>query len=389
MTARRTPDEDYNGLRHPEETLPSHFYFDPAHYERELQAIWYRNWIYLCRAGSLETPGSFRTFQIGSQQVLLLRDEVGRLRAFHNTCRHRGAQLCRAKSGRFQTKRIVCPYHRWTYSLQGELRRISSLHCPADFNLADYPLYDIAVAEWGGFVYVNLAGAGGASLEESFDRAPGRLANWPLADLVVGHSYRKVMACNWKLFWENFNECLHCPGVHPELCKLVPIYGRAIMTERDDRHWREHAGTDDPKYKGGLRRDAATWSLDGRSHSRAFKGLSDEERRAGQTYVSRLPATFVVGHVDYVRVVRLLPLGPEQTELTAEWLFLPDVVAEPDFNPANIVEFAALVMDQDAEICEINQRGLRSLRHATGVLMPEEYLLKKFHDWVRAALAGA
>lgn len=387
MTAQ-IPGDDYNGLRNVEHTLPSHAYFEAPHYERELEAIWYRNWVYLCRAASIERPGSYRTFELGTQQVLLLRDEEGCLRAFHNTCRHRGSRLCRADAGRFEAKRIVCPYHRWAYSLQGTLLRTSSLASPEGFDKADYPLYDVAVAEWGGFVFVNLSGGDERSVEQSFTRDSSRLDHWPLEDLVVGHSYRKVMRCNWKVFWDNFNECLHCPGVHPELCSLVPIYGRGIIAERDDPNWRAHADRDDPRFKSGLRPDAATWSVDGQAQSVTFQGLSDAEHRAGQTFVTSLPSAYMVGHVDYVRVVRLHPLGPEQTELTAEWLFPPETLADPAFDPANIVEFAALVLEQDAEACELNQRGLRSLRHETGVLMPEEYYLKQFHDWVRNELGS-
>jgi Rieske 2Fe-2S family protein len=117
-----------------------------------------------------------------------------------------------------------------------------------------------------------------------------------------------------------------------------------------------------------------------------FQGLSDEERRAGRTYATSLPSVFVAAHVDYVRVVRLHPLGPEQTELVAEWLFPPETLADAAFDPANIVEFATLVMEQDAEVCALNQCGLRSLRHDKGVLMPEEYIVKRFHDWVRTEL---
>jgi Rieske 2Fe-2S family protein len=126
--------------------------------------------------------------------------------------------------------------------------------------------------------------------------------------------------------------------------------------------------------------------MDGQAHGVTFQGLSDEERRAGQSFVTSLPSMYVVAHVDYVRVVRLRPLGPEQTELVAEWLFPPETLADAAFDPANIVEFATLVMEQDAEACALNQRGLRSLRHDKGVLMPEEYIVKSFHDWVRAEL---
>jgi Rieske 2Fe-2S family protein len=254
------------------------------------------------------------------------------------------------------------------------------------FDPADYPLYDIAVRDWHGFVFVNLAGGQAKPFAQAFDRGSDRLDNWPLDALVSGHVYETVMACNWKVFWENFNECLHCPGVHPELCDTVPIYGRAIMGERDDPNFPDHADIDDPKYKGGLRPGAQTWSMDGRPQGPGFPGLTDAERKAGQSYVTSLPSAFIVAHVDYVRVVRLRPLGPERTELHAEWLFPAETLADPKFDMANVVDFAVLVMEQDARACELNQAGLRSIRHEAGVLMAEEYYVHRFHEWVNAAL---
>jgi Rieske 2Fe-2S family protein len=111
--------------------------------------------------------------------------------------------------------------------------------------------------------------------------------------------------------------------------------------------------------------------------------LTDAEREAGQTYVTSLPSMFVVGHVDHVRVVRLVPLGPEQTELTAEWLFLPEAVAAPQSDIDNIIAFGKQVLEEDAAICETNQLGLRARPHRAGVLMPEEYELARFHAWVK------
>ncbi|HMB75764.1 MAG TPA: aromatic ring-hydroxylating dioxygenase subunit alpha [Kiloniellaceae bacterium] len=389
MSVQLEPDEDYCGLRRPEETLPSYFYFDPAHYERELATFWYKRWVYICRASDLAEPRSFRTFKIGNQPVLLLRDEAGALRAFHNTCRHRGAELCGAESGRFTSKRIICPYHQWTYSLQGDLQRTSSLQEPDGFDRAAFPLYDLAVVEWRGFVFVNLAGKDATPFAESFDATSDKLDNWPLPELVSLRSYRKVMNCNWKLFWDNFNECLHCPAVHPGLSKLVPIYGRAIMSRREDPHWRDHADDDDPKYRGGLRQGAETWSMDGKPSKYTFSDLTPAERAAGYSYMMSAPSMFLAAHVDYVRVVRLLPLGPEQTELTAEFLFPPEAAADPAFDPSNAVDFITQVLEEDAGACEMNQRGLKAMPHGKGVLMPEDYVLKDFRDWILAELEGS
>lgn len=383
MSQMHVPRPDlYNGLRRTEPTLPARQYYERDAFEAELAAIWYRNWVHVCRAGDLDGPKSFRTVRIGTQEVLILRDEDGRLRAFHNTCRHRGSALCTEESGRMKGRLIVCPYHAWSYSLKGDLIRAPSKALPADFSREDYRLYPVAIEEWRGFVFVNLAEKPERTAAETFDAASVDLSNWPLEKLAVGHRYRKVMACNWKIFWENFNECLHCPGVHPELSQLVPIYGRGLMARHDDPDWARHADNDSPEYAGGLRGGAETWSRDGKVHGAVFPDVTDAERAAGQAYATHLPSMFVVGHVDYVRTVRLLPLGPEETELTAEWYFPAD--AMPDAEAIdNIVSFGKLVLDQDAGICEVNQRGLRSIRHERGVLLPEEYDIRRFHDWVR------
>jgi Rieske 2Fe-2S family protein len=379
--------QDWNGLADMQPTLPSASYFSPEQFDQDLSKIWYRNWVYLCRSAVLEEPLAFRTFEIGTQQILLLRDEAGVLRAFHNTCRHRGSTLCPSSEGSLRSKYLTCPYHSWTYNLQGELLRTPPLARTAEFDLSALPLYGIKLAEWNGFVFVNLDESDPLPFERTLDAAPDRLNNWPIADLVVGHSFSKIMRCNWKIFWENYNECLHCPQVHPELCKIVPIYGRRIMERRDDPEWRDRADEADPRYAGGLKQGAETWSMDGTGHGYRFAGLTDAERREGYVFVTSLPSMYVVAHVDYVRVVRLRPVGPELTELTAEWLFPPEAIADKSVDLANIVEFATLVMQQDTQVCELNQSGLKSIRHDQGALMPEEYAVHQFHNWVRAEWA--
>jgi glycine betaine catabolism A len=376
----------YNGLTEHTEGLPADAYFDPRQYERELQRIWYRNWVYVGRSAELGAARAFRTFELGDQRILLVRDDEGVLQGFHNTCRHRGAALCREPHGVLRTATIVCPYHAWVYNLHGDLLRTSSKAHASGFDVADYPLYKINVKEWRGFIFVALTDTP-PPFEKIFDLPQNRLDAWPLEDLVVGHVLLKTVHSNWKIFWENYNECLHCPSVHPKLSQLVPIYGRGLLEERDDPLWNEHAADADPKFKGGLRSGAATWSLDGKTTGVPFPGLSDEDRKAGHIYLTGLPSVFLVGHVDYVRVVRLLPLGPERTELRVEYLFSPQTLADPAFDMRNIVDFTNLVMTEDAAVCELNQLGLRAAPHARGVVMPEEYVIRQFHEWVRTELA--
>ena len=387
MTAVPATKPGYNGLLKPEPTLPSRDYLTAEAFQRDLDAIWYRSWVYVCRASELAAPLSFRTFRLGTQEALVVRDETGALRAFHNTCRHRGSQLCAAESGRLKARLITCPYHAWSYSLRGDLVRAPSKVLPDGFDRADYPLYRVALSEWRGLIFINLETEPDDTPATSFDPASGDLSNWPLEGLVSGHRVVKLMKCNWKVFWENFNECLHCPGVHKHLSQLVPIYGRGLMARHDDPEWERHADNDAPEFAGTLRAGAETWSRDGRAHGPTFPGLTEAEQAAGQVYATHLPSMFIVGHVDYVRIVSLRPIGPQETELTAEWLFAPEALASDGFDLDNIVSFGTEVLEEDAAVCELNQRGLRSARHEAGVLMPEEYDIKRFHDWVRAAHA--
>jgi Rieske 2Fe-2S family protein len=383
-----TPPVDlgYNGLTDLRHGLAADAYFDPRHYEKELQRIWYRHWVYVGRSSDVASARSFRTFELGDQRIFLVRDDRGVLRGFYNTCRHRGAALCREPEGLLRTGTIVCPYHAWTYNLQGDLLRTSSKAHASGFDVADFPLYKISVKEWNGFIFVALTD-NPPPFEKIFDLPLNRLDAWPLETLVVGHVLLKTIESNWKIFWENYNECLHCPGVHPRLSQLVPIYGRGLLEERDDPQWRAHAEDADPKFKGGLRSGAMTWSMDGKTTGIPFPDLSEADRNAGHIYMTALPSVFLVGHVDYVRVVRLLPLGPERTELRVEYLFSPQTLEDPRFDMRNIVDFTNLVMTEDAQVCELNQRGLRARPHACGVVMPEEYVIRQFHEWLHAELA--
>jgi Rieske 2Fe-2S family protein len=365
--------------------LPASDYIDPARYQRELREIWHRNWVYVCRASELPVPRAWRTFELGDQSVLLVRNERGELKGYFNTCRHRGAALCRGSTGKFPPAGIICPYHAWRYGFDGALLQTSSLSCPDAFGKEDYSLYKISVNLWNGCVFVALTGhppAFGASFDQPLDR----LDRWHLEDLVVGHRFQKTVACNWKVFWENYNECLHCPGVHPRLSSLVPIFGRGLQDPLDDPHWQRHARDEDPKYRGGIRRGAQSWTTDGSPVGVPFPDVSAEDRSLGQIYITCLPAAFIVGHMDYVRIVRLLPLAPEQTELTVEFLVLPETLRDPACDLSRAVEFTQAVMQEDADACELNQRGLRSAPHQHGVLMPEEYLVAGFQDWVRKQL---
>jgi len=368
-------------LDHCPPTLAAATYCDPAWYAREQKMIWSRQWIYAGRLDDL-APMRMRRISIAGENLILVRDRDGTVACFHNTCRHRGSELCVTDERPISSRLISCPYHQWSYGLDGRLVRTPFISERPDFRKEEHGLYKAHVTLWNGFIFVCLA-----DRPPDFNQAPDlgaqALDNWPMADLVTGHTMVKQLACNWKVFWENYNECLHCPGIHPELSDMVPIYAKGYMAPNEAPDWTpETPGSED-----GLKPGARTWSMNGQLCGPEFAGLSNAQRAAGQTFVTLLPTMFIVAHLDYVRVVSLKPLGPEQTELKAEWLFAADTLARPDFDLANTVDFATIVMLQDGAACEMNQRGLKSSRHSQGRLMPQEFDVHRFHNWVRAQTA--
>jgi Rieske 2Fe-2S family protein len=379
-----------NGLKQLEMSLPSSWYSDPSHHRKEEAHIWQADWVYLCHGSALAKPRQYQTLTIGNQPVVVVRDEDGMLRGYYNTCRHRGSALCLAQSGRLDANALVCPYHQWSFRLNdGSLAATTSFTEPEGFNKSDYPLFPIAVQEWRGAIFVNLDPNAAWDVDSLFQRSANGLSRFPLEEMKVGKTWSKMINCNWKLFWENFNECLHCPNIHPELAALVPLYSRRIINKMDVPDWEDHEDSNDPLYRGGLRSGAETWSKDGSAQGHVISSLSHEEITRGQLYASAWPSMFIAGYADHVRIVRVLPKGTTQTEITAEWLFEEQTLNNPQYDMANVVDFATLVMDQDGEACEMNQLGLNAQPFTEGVLMPEEYLLKRFHDWVRDKLNSA
>jgi Rieske 2Fe-2S family protein len=366
-------------------TLPSDWYYDPAQYARELEAVWYRDWICVGRAEELREPGDYVVVTVGAESLVLTRDREGRARAFHNTCRHRGSRLCTAPQGRFANGRIVCSYHAWTYALSGELLATPKMALPAGFRREDFPLYAAQVDTWGGFLFVNLAERPAAPLEEFLGDEARNLRRWPLAELASARREVTTLACNWKVFWENYSECYHCPGIHPELCRVVPLYREGLLSYADSTIPSPAGDAADtrPRVAPGY----VTWTLDGQSRLPLIDGPSEADRALGVVFASFTASLFVVAHPDYVRSVRILPRGPEQVELTVDWLLPPGVAERHAGELDGMAALGRLVVAQDGRVCELNQAGLRSRRHRAGVLMPQEESLHEFHEWLRARLS--
>ncbi len=363
------------------DTLPSIFYYDRDHHERELRQIWYRQWLLVGRSDELAAVGDYQVVEVGDQSVIITRDGNHRLQAFHNTCRHRGSVLCQQSRGSFRARRIVCPYHAWTYSLEGELTATPWRLEGGGFDAARYPLYKVAVGEWAGFTFINLDENAAPFDDRTLGDTPALLANWNLGETVTVHTMTLDLECNWKAFWDNFNECLHCPNVHPELCRIVPQFREGLAT---GNVMRGDGDTSSPLIEG-----AVTWSVGGATTLPWFEGLTEREQRAGATFGVFPPSGYVVTHVDYARLVHMLPTGPERTRLEVSWLVPLKTVEHPGFSVEKLIELAEAVVREDGRASEINQKGLRSNRHKAGVLVPQEIFVRDFHDWVREQLGDA
>jgi len=365
-------------------SLPASWYFDPEHYRRELEAVWYRDWVCVGRTDSLQREGDYFTARIGDQNVIVTLGPGAALRAWHNTCRHRGSLLCKEAHGHFRNGRIICPYHTWTYSLDGRLVATPGRLEADDFAAGGYSLYAVHVDTWKGFVFVNLSDAPREGLDDFLGDEKAHLENWPLDDMRSVHQAIYSVACNWKLFWENYSECYHCPRLHPELCKIMPVYKKAVFKASDLPGW-EPADDNDNGY-GRVSANAETWTMDGKSTLPPLPGLTDAERQAGVAFTSIQGSMFVVGHPDYARSVRIVPTGPERIELVVDWLLPSDLANVDSDTIERITGLAERVIRQDSEACELNQRGLHSSRFEHGVLVPQEYMLWDFHQWLRARL---
>jgi glycine betaine catabolism A len=362
--------------------LPASWYSDPAHYQRELEAFWYDRWIVVAREEELPDPDDYRVVQVGTQSIVILRDEHGGLRAFHNTCRHRGSILCTQNEGHFGNSRIVCPYHAWTYDLAGRLIATPRRMETPDFNADDFPLHAVAVRSWGGFVFIHL-GAGGSADEASFAEVIGdseaRFKRYDFAALRIGKRIIYDIQANWKLLAENFAECFHCPPVHPELCSIVTAYQEAGA-------WGLQPGPQTrPEYKDG----AATLTMDGSARLPPFSGLNAGERQTLYIADMVLPSLFLNVHPDYVNAHMMVPTGPQSVRIVYDWLFEARHLPMAADDLEHYVTLWDITNRQDAQNCEWQQQGLQSRAFTHGVYVPQEYESHRFAQWVRAGLAGA
>jgi glycine betaine catabolism A len=357
--------------------LPREAYVDPDVLAWE-RATFFSGWVCVGRATELgldEGAGTQRAVALGTSSVLLTRSEDGTLHAFANVCRHRGHELL--PSGSQTSKRgIVCPYHAWSYRLDGSLLAAPGFRDVPDFDPTGFGLIELPSRDWHGWVFVDPSGLAGDFAEHVGD-LEGIVSPYRPAELRVLATHEYEIAANWKVIVENYQECYHCSMIHPELCQVSPPESGANLDLPGE-------------WVGGwmsLREDAETMSLDGRSGGTMIEGLSETELRTVM-YVALFPNLLVSLHPDYVMTHRLVALAADRTWVECSWLFPAADAAREGFDPSYAVDFWDLTNRQDWSACESVQRGLTDVHAQPGPLAPEEDGVAHFVSMVARAYLG-
>ncbi len=328
-------------------TLPAQAYTSEAVFAWETTHFFEGSWMCVGRASMVAKPGDQVALRIGREGVLLTRDRDGRLHALSNVCRHRGHELVTCP-GTAHGKVIRCPYHRWTYDLDGTFKGGPGLASQAGFDKRDpeHSLVALRIEQWGGFVFVNVSGDA-PPLRDYLGTLPALMQPYEPERLFVGASHSYDIAANWKVVVENYHECYHCSEIHPELCR-VSAPGSGLDYEPSGL------------VIGGsmeLLPGAETMSLDGTSLGVPFRNLTGSALREVY-YLQVFPNLLVSIHPDYVMTHMIEPLAPDRSRIECSWLFPPEARLREGFDPSYAARFWDITNREDWAACESVQRGV-------------------------------
>lgn len=386
--------------RKPGHALEQPFYNDPKVFQTDLESIHYRDWLFAIPACELEKAGSYVTHQVGAFRVIIVRGGDNQIRAFHNTCRHRGSVICKAKKG--NTPKLVCPYHQWTYELDGSL--LWARDMGPDFDPTQHGLKTVHCRELAGLVYICLADEA-PDFDTFANIARPYLEPHDLGNAKVAYESSIIENGNWKLVWENNRECYHCGGNHPSLCRTFPddpaITGieEGVSPPRLLAHFQrcEAAGLPSQFYLHGdgqfrvarmpLKEGAESYTLDGKVASRKWLGrvpMAD----AGSMLKFHYPTTWNHFLPDHSIVFRVTPISPRETEVTTKWLVHKDAVEGVDYDLKRLTEVWIATNDEDRRVVEDNQQGVDSPAYVPGPYSPiQEAGVLQFVNWYCDTLA--
>ncbi len=352
--------------------LPPGAFTDRSVFEWEVERLFREGWICLGHVSRVSRQGQYLMREIGQDSVVVVCGEDGQARAFLNVCRHRGARIVEDSAGQVK-RRLQCPYHAWSYGLDGSLVAAPHMDGIEDFDFSCFGLIPVRLAVVGGLVLVNLSGKAGGPGSHVGDLAD-HLDRYRNADLVSGGRVDYMVGANWKGIAENYNECLHCPGVHPELNALSNY-----MSGEDF----SGAGS----WCGGsmylTAEGATTMGSEGghRSNRPRIEGLGPEDEKT-ILYFALFPNALVSMHPDYVMLHTLYPRGPGLTEVTCEWFFEKRAVEAAGFDPSGAIDFWDVTNRQDWYVCELAQKGIAARGYTAGRYSAQEGTVHAFDSMV-------
>ena len=350
-------------------TLSARYYCDPAYFAAEMEQLFFRRWFAAGHVSSIEQPGDYFLCQLGAESVIVTRNDEGLVQAFFNVCRHRGTRLCEAATGHLQD-RIQCGYHAWTYDLSGKLLAAPRMQDLPGFRREEYALRKVNVDVWDGHIFLNFADRP-PPLRHQLHDLPEKFSAWRMHELRSTHRIVYDVTANWKLLVLNYNECLHCPVLHPMLNRLTNY----LAAENEVPHAAYIGGS------MGFRDDVETMSVDGRRRRDYLPGIAGDDRERVCYYVV-YPNLFLSLHPDYVLTHTLWPEAPNRTRIVCDWFFHPDQIASAGFSADDVIEFWDVTNREDWHITELSQQGIGSRGYTPGPYSDREALLHAFDRWV-------
>ena len=376
--------------RQPRCSLPQGLYVDPDVFEFDLAAIYGRNWLLVGFEVELPEPGSHLALTVGRSPVVIVRGQDGVLRGFYNSCRHRGAQIC--DTGRGHSSWLICPYHQWTYALDGHLANAPRMQ--ADLDYAQHGLRPIHIETVAGSIYICLAEDPPAF--DAFRKHVGPLlAPHNFANAKLAFESTLVERANWKLVMENARECYHCAVRHPELAITFPVRGRRPVQFADVQRFERfsarmaEAGLQSGPVEGDwwnamrfpLNEGAVSLSMDGQpACTKPLCEIAGGD--IGSMRWALEPHCFAHATSDVAFMFSAMPTGPEETVVTSKWLVHKDAVEGVDYDLKRLTELWTKTNLQDRDLCENNQRGVNSLGYVPGPYSEEaEALALRFVNW--------
>lgn len=381
--------------RRPATALERDFYTSHDDFQIDLDMIWYRDWLFVGHDCEVVKTGDFLTVQIGEYPVLIVRDREGDLRAYHNSCRHRGSRICSEEHG--SSARLVCPYHQWTYSLDGRL--LAARDMGPTFDKTQYGLKPVHCVSVGGYIFVCVA-----KVAPDFEPVRKHLEPYflphQLHETKVAFEITIVENANWKLVWENNRECYHCAANHHELIRSFPE--DPTITGVDGgfcnpkiaakwQHW-ESIGlpskfhiSADGQYRTArypLNEGTTCYTMDGQAAVNRPLTAGITEPDIGALLLFHFPTTWNHVMADHATTFRLLPLTPTTTQLTTKWLVHKDAVEGVDYDIKRLTEVWMATNEQDRRVCQENQIGVNSPAYAPAPYsMIHEAGVAQFVDW--------